>query len=413
MAKEKLTALQVEKAKIPGLINDGGGLYLRVAPGGTKGWILRYKFHGRQRDMGLGPLDIIGLKEARARAQRCRQLLYDGIDPIEERRSRKQQARLEAAKSMTFRECGAAFIAANQSGWRNAKHAAQWPSTLETYVYPVIGMLPVQAIDVGLVMRCLEPIWFEKPETASRVRGRIEKILGWATTRGYRQGENPARWRDNIANLVPKKSRVAKVTHHAALSYAELPAFMAELRAQDSLSAKALEFTILTVARTGETIGARFAEIDVANRLWTVPASRMKGGREHRVPLSAAAFAIVETMQQQTDSDHIFSGPPAAKPLSNMALLMLLRRMGRDELTVHGFRSSFRDWCAETTRFPAEVAEMALAHKVGDKVEAAYRRGDLFVKRRELAEAWATFCSSSSTGTPHSDVVPLRATIRL
>ena len=295
---------------------------------------------------------------------------------------------------MTFAACAERYIASHKVGWRNPKHAAQWPATLGTYVYPVFGSLPVQAVDVGLVMKAIEPIWVQKPETAGRVRGRIERVLDWATARGYRQGENPARWRGHLENLLPKKSKVRRVEHHAALPYVEIGAFMAELRQQEGVPARALEFAILTAARTGEVIGAKWDEIDLDERLWTVPAERMKAGKEHRVPLSDVALAIVEERRKIQQDDHIFPGGKAGRPISNMAMLMLLRRMGRGDLTAHGFRSSFRDWAAERTTFPAEVAEMALAHTVSDKVEAAYRRGDLFQKRRYLMEAWAKFCAT-------------------
>jgi len=305
---------------------------------------------------------------------------------------------------MTFKDCAERHIAAHKAAWRNNKHAAQWPGTLITYVHPSFGSLAVQTVDVGLVVKVLEPIWTEKPETASRVRGRIEAILDWATARGYRQGENPARWRGHIENLLPKKSKVRRVEHHAALPYPETAAFMVELRQQDGVAARALEFAILTAARTGEVIGGRWDEIDFAERLWTVPAERMKAGKEHRVPLSDAAMTILQTLRDTREGDFIFPGNWAGRPISNMAMLMLLRRMGRSDLTAHGFRSSFRDWAAECTTFPAEVAEMALAHVVGDKVEAAYRRGDLFQKRREIMDAWSKSCATPPTG---GRVVPL------
>lgn len=270
---------------------------------------------------------------------------------------------------------------------KNKKHAGQWQQTLEDYVYPIFGSLPVLAIDTVLVMKAIEPIWTTKPETASRVRGRIESVLDWATARGYRSGENSARWKGHLENLLPKRSKVARVEHHAALPYAELPGFMAELRQQNGIAARALEFAILTAARTGEVIGATWAEIDFEARLWTVPAGRMKAGRDHRVPLSEAAMAILRLLHGARTGDRVF-------PISNMAMLMLLRRMGRGDLTAHGFRSTFSDWCAEQTNTPSEVREMALAHTVGDKVEAAYRRGDMFDKRRHLAEAWARYCAA-------------------
>jgi integrase len=395
------------RTKKPGHHGDGGGLYLQISRyAGSASWVFRYRMRGRLREAGLGSVDTWSLAEARERARQFRQLRGEDRDPIEERRAGQQKARVEAAKAMTFQACAQAYIKAHAAGWRNPKHAEQWPNTLGTYVYPVFGAVPVQAVDVGLVMKALEPIWTQKPETASRIRGRIESVLDWATARGYRQGENPARWRGHLENLLPKKSKVRRVEHHAALPYEEISSFMAELRGQESIAARALEFAILTAARTGEAIGARWGEIDLAERLWAVPGERMKAGREHRVPLSDRALVIVEEMRAIRSGDFVFGGARTGRSLSNMAMTMTLRRMGCGELTVHGFRSTFRDWAAERTNFPSEVAEMALAHVVGDKVEAAYRRGDLFQKRRQLAEAWARFCASP----PASEkVVPIGA----
>jgi integrase len=391
----------------PGLHAAGGapGLYLQVTAGAGRSWVYRYQRAGKRRDMGLGPLDAVSLAEARYRAQEARKLVLEGKDPIESRRLARMASELDAAKAMSFRQCAEAYIAAHRAGWRNPVHAKQWPSTLEMYVYPVFGALPVGAVDVGLVMKAIEPIWEPKPETASRVRGRIESILDWATARGYRRGENPARWRGHLENLLPKKTKVRRVEHHAALPYAEIAAFVAALRDQEGIAARALEFAILTCARTGEVIGARWGEINIAERLWTIPAARMKAGKEHRVPLSDAAMAIVEKLAAIRTGDYLLPGASVGRPLSNMAMLALLRRMGRADLTVHGFRSAFADWCAERTNFLGEVREMALAHAVGDKVEAAYRRGDLFAKRRQLAEAWARYC----TNAPVAAVVPLAA----
>ena len=401
----KLTALAVDKAKRRGYYGDGGGLYLQVSASGAKSWVFRYKEAGRQHEMGLGPLHTIGLAEAREKARECRRVRFEGIDPIEARRTARRRAKLEVAKATTFKQCAERYIDSHKAGWRNPKHAAQWPSTLATYAYPVFGELAVQAIDVGLVMKAVEPIWTTKPETASRVRGRIESVLDWAAARGYRQGENPARWRGLIENLLPKKTKVRRVEHHAALPYVELPEFMAELRRQEGIGAKALEFAILTVARTGEVIGAGWSEIDLERRLWVIPAERMKAEKEHRVPLSEASASILEAMQKVRESDYVFPGGKARRPLSNMAFRMLLRRVGRGDLTVHGFRSTFSDWCSERTNFAAEVREMALAHAVGDKAEAAYRRGDLFQKRRQASEAWAKFCSAPAISA--TSVVPL------
>jgi integrase len=399
----KLTALAITQAKRRGYYGDGGGLFLQMSASGAKSWVFRFKESGRLREMGLGPAHTVSLAEARQKALECRKARLDGLDPIEARRGKRIQAKLNAAKAMTFAACAESYIASHRAGWRNPKHAAQWPATLGTYVYPVFGLLPVQTVDVGLVMKAIEPIWVQKPETAGRVRGRIEAVLDWATARGYRQGENPARWRGHLENLLPKKSKVRRVEHHAALPYAEIGAFMAELRQQEGVAARALEFAILTAARTGEVIGAKWGEINLDARLWTVPAERMKTGNEHRVPLSDEVLAVLAEMRKIRLSDHVFPGGKAGRPISNMAMLMLLRRMGRGGLTAHGFRSSFRDWAAERTTFPAEVAEMALAHTVSDKVEAAYRRGDLFQKRRRLSDAWAKFCAAAP-----GKVVPIR-----
>jgi integrase len=401
----KLTALAISQAKRRGYYGDGGGLFLQVSAAGSKSWVFRFRDGGRLREMGLGPTHTVSLAEARQKALDSRKARLDGKDPIADRKAARSAAGLEAAKAMTFKDCAERYIAAHKAGWRNPKHAAQWPSTLAAYVYPAFGSLPVQAVDVGLVMKALEPIWTEKPETAGRVRGRIESVLDYATARGWRTGENPARWRGHLENLLPKKAKVRRVEHHAALPYAEVAGFMAARRQQEGVAARALEFAILTAARTGEVIGARWEEISLADKLWAIPAERMKAGREHRVPLSARAIAILEDLAQVREGEFVFPGGRHGRPISNMAMLMTLRRMGRGDLTAHGFRSSFRDWAAERTTFPAEVAEMALAHTVSDKVEAAYRRGDLFQKRRQLAEAWAKFCAVAPAA---GAVVPMR-----
>jgi integrase len=359
---------------------DGGGLWLQVSATGVKSRDFRFKEAGKLREMGLGPMHTIGLAEAREKARDCRRMRLDGTDPIEAKKAARQSKRLEAAKAMTFRQCAEAYIAAHKASWRNPKHAAQWPSTLAAYVNSVFGSLPVQAIDVGLVMKVLEPIWPTKPETAGRVCGRVESVLDWATARGYRQGENPARWRGHIENLLPKKGKGRRVEHHATLPYPEIGPFIAELRQQEGVAAQALEFTILPAARTGEVIGAKWDEFDLGERLWTVPSELMKAGKEHRVPLSDAALTIVEKMAEIRQSEFAFPGGRANRPLSNMAFLMLLRRMGCGDLTAHGFRSSFRDW-PSALPFQPKFAEMALPHAVSGKVEAAYRR------RRPLPEA--------------------------
>jgi integrase len=347
----------------------------------------------------------VSLAEAREKALACRKMRLDGVDPIAARRERRIAAKVEAAKAITFRDAAEKFIDAHKAGWRNARHALQWPATLEAYVYPVFGSLPVSAIDTALVMKAIEPVWKTTPETASRVRGRIESVLDWAAAREHRRGDNPARWRGHLENLLPKRNKVRRVKHLAALPYQQIGELMPALREEDGIAARALEFTILTAARSGEVFGARWDEFDLNERLWVIPGERMKAGKEHRVPLSDAAIAVIQHMAAIRRSDYVFPSGGRGGPLRPMAMLMVLRRMGHGDLTVHGFRSSFRDWAAERTAFPAEVAEMALAHAVSNKVEAAYRRGDMFQKRRQLADAWAAFCDSPAINT---DVVPLR-----
>lgn len=391
----RLTALRVsrlDKLKTLGMHADGAGLYLQVTATGAS-WIYRYSLLGRAREMGLGSLATVSLAEARQKAQEARQLRDEGMDPIEARDAQRARARLEAASLMTFDQCAAAYVEAHEAGWRNAKHRQQWSNTLATYARPVIGALSVQAVDTGLVLKALEPIWRTKPETASRLRGRIEAVLDWAAARGYRQGENPARWRGHLAKLLPAGEKVRAVKHHAALPYADLPGFLVELRKQEGIAARALEFTILTGARTGEVIGALPAEIDRAAKVWTVPAERMKAGKEHRVPLTSAALAVLKAVPAIEGAAHLFPGGKRGRPLSNMAMLKVLARMGRTDLTVHGFRSAFRDWAAERTNHAPHVVEMGLAHAIGDKVEAAYRRGDLFEKRRRLMADWERYCT--------------------
>ncbi len=388
----RLSAVKVAGAKMPGFYADGDGLYLQVTDSGSRSWVFRFKAGGRTRDMGLGSLSTVGLAEARRMAAECRRQRLQGIDPIEARKLGRMQAQLDAARSLTFDDCRDRFIVSHRAAWANNKHLKQWQSTLKTYVTPVFGALPVQNVDVALVMKALEPIWTTKTETASRVRGRIERILDWAKARGFRQGENPARWRGHLDILLAPRAKVRRVKHHAALPYRELPGFLLKIRQRDAVAARALEFAILTATRTGEVLGAHWDEIDLENKVWTVPASRMKAGREHRVPLSAAAFAVVSRLKAIRQNDFVFPGERWNKPLSNMSMLMMLRRIGREDLTVHGFRSTFRDRAAEQTNFPREVAEAALAHVIADRTEAAYRRGDLFEKRGSLMTAWGAYC---------------------
>ena len=395
--ERRLVALTVSRAKEPGMYPDGNGLYLRVGPNGAKAWVLRYRFGWKRREMGLGAFPLVSLAEARDKGDACRRQKVEGTDPLEVRRAART-ARSTDVTRMSFRECAEAYIKAHSPGWKNPKHAQQWPNSLATYVYPIFGELPVADVDTALVMRALQPIWQEKSETASRVRGRIETVLDWARAQSFRTGENPARWRGHLDKLLPPISKLARVKHHSALPYSKVGAFIKALRAQAGLAARALEFTILTTARTNETIGARWEEIDLDRAMWTVPAERMKGGHDHRVPMSKATLAILEQVRELRLNDFIFPGFRRNRPLSNMAMLQLLERMGRGDLTVHGFRSTFRDWAAERTNFPNEVAEAALAHAVANKVEAAYRRGDLFEKRRNLMEAWARYCTEPASG---------------
>jgi integrase len=406
----RLSHRKVETLKKPGMHSDGGGLYLQVtqAPDGTprKSWLFRYAVAGRERQMGLGPLADVSLAEARELAMAAREMRRAGKDPITEREASRAEASLVAAKTMSFDDCATAYIAAHRAGWRNIKHTSQWSNTIATYCSPVFGKLPVQLVDVGLVMQAVEPIWATKPETAGRIRGRTERILDWAKVRGYRDGDNPARWRGHLDQLLPARGKVRKIKHHAALPYAELPPFMMQLKAREAVAARALELANLTATRTGEVIGAKWTEFDLAGRIWTIPADRMKNAREHRVPLSDAVMEVVRRMKAIRQNDYVIPGE-RRDALSNMALLMLLRRMGRPEITAHGFRSTFRDWVEEQTDTPRAVAEMALSHSVGNAVEAAYRRGDLIEKRKILMAKWAKFCSDVG---PHQVVLSLRAT---
>ena len=372
---------------------DSDGLYLRVTPSGGKSWAFCYMLNRRSREMGLGPASVITLAEARRKAVEYRRMLVNRIDPIEKRKTEHLQDALRRAKTISFNECATTYVDTHRAEWKNAKHASQWETTLADYCGPVFGSMPVSAVDTSLVLKVLQPIWTEKAETASRLRARIEKVLDWAAVRGYRAGDNPARWRGHLDQLLAGLKRKQRVKHHAALPFSQVGQFIAEVRKYDGTAARALEFTILTAARTNEVIGARWMEFDLTERLWTIPAERMKSHRQHRVALSPPVIKLLKSIRpkQPDDSAFVFPGP-LDKALSNMAMLALLRRMDRQDLTVHGFRSTFRDWAAECTNYSREVCEMALAHVVGDQVEAAYRRGDLFEKRRGLMADWAKHC---------------------
>ena len=412
-AKE-LSALAVSKLKTDGRYAVGGvdGLYLRVV-GGSRAWVLRIAVGSRvdsdgrtsvhRRDVGLGSYPEVSLAEARDRARELRKQMRDGVDPVLKRQAVKVQSALETAKAKTFEECADAYIDANRAGWKNEKHAQQWQNTLATYVHPKFGRLPVASIDTGMVLDVLQQsvgsagqtLWLNKTETASRLRGRIESILDWATFRGYRQGNNPARWKGHLEHELPARNRVQKVEHHAALPYAEMAAFMAELRLKEGVSARALEFAILTAARSGEVRGAKWSEIDLEVRIWAIPGERMKAGKEHRVPLANEVITLLKELPREEGVDQVFLAPKGGQ-LSDMALTSVLRRMGRSGLTQHGFRSTFRDWAGETTAYPREVCEHALAHRLADGVEAAYQRGDLLAKRAGLMSDWARYCSTVS-----------------
>lgn len=424
-----LTDVEIKNAR-PGRYADGGGLYLLVRTrvqravdddvgsaeprrgrrrkhlsDNVKFWLFRYTpKSGKLREMGLGAYGSgageVSLASARAKARDLLEKVRAGIDPLDERLAKEvaEKAAAQEAKifGITFEGAAARYIAAHKAGWRNTKHAAQWVATLDEYVKPVFGNIPVKDVDTACVLAALTPIWSRKPETASRVRGRIEAILDYAKVQGWRSGENPAVWRGHLALTLPRRSKIAPVKHHAALPWGEVPAFMERLTSQSGVSALALRFAILTAARTSEVIGARWSEINLSSERWTIPAARMKAGREHVVPLSSAALALLRTMTELRVIDAsdapVFPSQVPTRSLSNMALLALLRRMERHDLTAHGFRSTFRDWVAENTSYPSEVAEMALAHTIGDKVEAAYRRGDLLEKRRRLMEEWGNYC---------------------
>jgi integrase len=402
----RLTSLKVARAKRPGMYADGGSLYLRVAPGGSRQWMFRYTaLDGRPHDMSLGAAHTFTLAEARERATEARKLRADGVDPLDHKRARTAALRAADAKAMTFRQCAEGFIRDNESEWTSARHRDEWQVTLSRYAFPLLGSLPVEAIDTPLVLKVVKPLWERIPVTAKRLLGRIENVLGWATVHHYRHGDNPARWRGHLEHALPALSKVARIEHHAALPYAQVGGFMAKLREDSSVGSWCLQFITLTAGRMGEALGAGWSELDVANRVWVVPPRRMKGGREHRVPLSEPAIAVLDAMQAIRHNDWVFPGAREGRPIGENTVGRLAKAAaGGDTTTVHGLRSTFRDWCSERTSFPREVAEMALAHAIPNAVEAAYRRGDLFDKRRKLMAAWAEFCAKPGVS---GSVVPI------
>ncbi len=389
---------------------DGGNLYLFVR-GESRGWVFRFVApDGKRRNMGLGSQHAVSLAEARKQAALLREQVKHPTspnDPLAARRESRLAQKLAKRKHMTFKACALAYIEAHRGEWKNSKHAQQWGNTLATYAYPMFGDLPVSAVDDALVLKVLMPIWESKTETATRLRGRIESVLDWATFSKFRQGENPARWKGHLDNSLAKPNKVAKVKHHAALPYAEMGPFMAGLREREGVGAKALEFAVLTAARSGEVRGATWDEIDLDGRLWVIPAERMKMEKEHRVPLSDAAVELLKALPRVDDEVLVFPSSKKNRPMSDMTLTAVLRRMERGDLTAHGFRSTFRDWAAESTNYPSDMAEMALAHSIGDKVEAAYRRGDMLKKRFRMMNEWAKFCGTVSKSAG-AKVVPIR-----
>lgn len=421
-AINKLTAMEVKNKTEPGYYLDGGGLYLQISAFGTKSWVFKFTLNGRSREMGLGAIHTITLQEARELARDNRKLLTEGIDPIEARGARKQDERLKSAKRITFDECAEKYINTHKESWKNPKHKDQWTNTLATYASPYIGKLAVSDIDTGLVLKCLEPIWGLKTETATRLRGRIEKILDWAATRGYRSGENPARWKGHLEHNLAAPNKIAKVKNQPALPYSQVSAFLKDLRQRSGSAAVALEFAILTAGRSGEIRGATWGEMDLDSGVWTIPADRMKMDNEHRVPLSRRALEILKQLKEQAGKvkpDTVVFLSPRGLVLSDATLNAVIRRMNegeggpkwidpktKKEAVTHGFRSSFRDWAAECTNYPWWLAEKALAHLVGDETERAYQRGDLLEKRRRLMEDWAAYCE---TGHTPGEVIPIRS----
>jgi len=408
-----LTMKAVERTKRPGRYRCGlvKGLLLQVTASGAKSWVLRYELNGRERWLGLGSATDFTLKEARERARTARQLLADRIDPVEQKQAAESAAKLAAARKLTFAEAAQRYFDQHESKWRNAKHREAFLGTLKAHVFPVIGGIDVATIETTDVLRALEPIWKSMIVTADRIRSRIELVLDWAVVRGHRPvGTNPAKWKGHLSEVLPAPRKVAPIVHHAAMDYRQLPAFMTVLHEQErgNVAALALEFLILTTARTGEVIGATWDEIDFADAVWTVPTSRMKGRREHRVPLSSAAIELLRKLPRIDGNPFVFISPRPGVGLSHVAMTYVMERMNQADVTIHGFRSSFRDWAGETTAFAHDVCEAALAHVRGDQTVRAYARGDLFNKRRQLMEQWSRYCMTPAAKVA-GDVVPLRS----
>lgn len=395
----QLSALEVSRLKAPGFVSVGGvpGLSLQISATGARSWILRVKVGSKRRDMGLGAYPAVTLAQAHQKARDAREAIEQGHDPILARERAQRQLRAAQASAITFKQAAAKFIEAKAPEWRNPKHKAQWWATLETYAHPIIGNLDVKDVADAHVLQILESIWATKTETATRVRGRIENVLDWAAAKKYRVGENPARWRGHLDKMLSAPKKTTAVVHHPAIPVDDAPAFFAALEERNGTAARALEFLLLTAARSGEVRGATWSEFDLDKGLWTIPGERMKAGNEHRVPLTESALAILRQQPRRDGCDLVFLSPRGLR-FSDMALTGVMRRMGLTAVP-HGLRSTFRDWTAEKTSFPGEMAEMALAHKLSNAVEAAYRRGDMFEKRRRMMDAWAKFLATpAATG---------------
>lgn len=418
----KLSAKEVEKKTRPGLYGDGGGLTLQITRAGVKSWLYRYMISGKAYAMGLGPLHTVPLAEARLKAIEARRLVLEGVNPLLVKRQSRLDAAVAKIKLMTFEQCAEAYIKAHRTSWKNAKHTDQWSNTLNTYAKPIIGSLPVGEVDTALVVKVLTQtdhagaqFWESKHETATRLRGRIESILGWATTSGFRSGDNPARWKGHLENLLASISKASRTKNHPSLAWHRIGSFMKALRERQGIAARAVEFAILTASRSGEVRGSKWSEIDLGAKLWTIPAERMKAKREHEVPLSDSALAILNALPRVEGTDFVFPGT-RGQSLSDMSLTAVIRRMNAEAtqwtdndgktVTIHGFRSTFRMWAAESTNFPREVAEHALAHQLPNTVERAYQRGTQFAKRVNMMADWATFCSH--VNAPGDNVVAIR-----
>jgi integrase len=405
-----LTAKKVERVKAPGRYRDGlvPGLLLQISDSGARSWVLRFMLHGRERMMGLGPVSAFNLKEARDRARAARQLLADGVDPLDMKHQRQAEAKAAAARVLTFREAAQRYFDQHERKWTNASHREQFLSSLQAYAFPVFGDMDVANIQLADVLRVIEPIWTTKSVTADRTRTRIEAVLDWCVVRGHRPpGTNPAKWKGHLDQVLPPARRVAPVVHHAAIGYAAVPALMAALREQESIAARAVEFLVYVAGRRGEVLGATWAEVDLDAAVWTIPASRMKGKREHRVPLAPAALDLLCALPREDGNPFVFIGPKAGQGLGGQTPARLLQRMGHTGFTVHGFRSAFSDWAHEQTAHANHTIELSLAHNVGSEVERAYRRKDMLAKRVRLMADWAKYCTTAPAARTGDVVVPI------